>query len=839
MISKAVISIPRFILGPSKEKVQLPSSSSNHLYSKEIPRAQVSNKGEVGLVENRAPRWSSATHGHPRANLSILKARLDVYTAALRPRSKKPECGDRCQLHAEHFNRLQAAYPVPLDNCDYKTWALRPMYRMRTQPLHVAVISKRQHAASRFMHIITFATLGLGIVSSTSEYVPQLAPYHGVALMLMLHQEAWYLSRIRSGQYSPHSRKRRCRDGHQLKSEDTKPSSKKAASKAPGSFIQLLLAVYQRTTLALLLSLQPTTMNFVTQPPLARRPWESHADLFRTSFAGLLGHRQSVQCLVFPKSEALQLPCPEIERGCGIRMGGGFVGRTSEGVASEHDATASLIKDAPPASINRLPFETIALIFNHVKPERVQNCSPLYGVAPLILLHVSRLWRQIALSMPKLWADINVAEMPPAMVAALLRWSRQSPLDIMYESHPRNATRHPIHIWRSLTPDAARWRTLRLRHVNVNRACLQAPAPQLEVLSITACEGTQQDLGGLFRGVTPRLRELELDGVYMPCHLPIYSGLTELRLARIGIVESPTHGVKVQPCIDDLILALESSPLLETLALQAVQFSPVPAESYRRRQHKTISLSLLRAMRLCDLSPRAIYYLLTHVVTPPSMHLEVSVCLPASKGLEYTIPPSAIFAPSLQNLQGVDELCIRRDARVESCYTLEGFSSHSSVFSFTIHGCEDPAIQLAPSLGQIFCTPLVRTLSVENLAANDVAFFNAALGCLPSIDELVLLKSDDAVVRALVDRQRAPSLQVLCMSRCSVTREVLLQVVRCRTRVRSKGGSGYGGESGKSSWPADMVELEHLSILGCPSITEADAAELSGYLDVDFYVGAS
>jgi hypothetical protein len=70
-------------------------------------------------------------------------------------------------------------------------------------------------------------------------------------------------------------------------------------------------------------------------------------------------------------------------------------------------------RPVPPSTIHKLPFELLSLIFLHY----IQSDSPW------TLSHVSRLWRTVTLSTPRLWAGVRIAGIRSREGSKTPRWS--------------------------------------------------------------------------------------------------------------------------------------------------------------------------------------------------------------------------------------------------------------------------------------------------------------------------------------------------------------------------------------------------------------------------------
>ena len=70
-------------------------------------------------------------------------------------------------------------------------------------------------------------------------------------------------------------------------------------------------------------------------------------------------------------------------------------------------------RPVPPSTIHKLPFELLSLIFLHY----------IQADSPWTLTHVSRLWRTVTLSTPRLWAGVRIAGIRSREGSKTPRWS--------------------------------------------------------------------------------------------------------------------------------------------------------------------------------------------------------------------------------------------------------------------------------------------------------------------------------------------------------------------------------------------------------------------------------
>ncbi|KAK1235057.1 hypothetical protein PQX77_001722 [Marasmius sp. AFHP31] len=157
-----------------------------------------------------------------------------------------------------------------------------------------------------------------------------------------------------------------------------------------------------------------------------------------------------------------------------------------------HDHTALL------SPFRRVPEDVCREIFMHCLPS-IDFISPSTGHAPLLLTTVCRQWRAIAVSMPKLWSSIRVADIPtgynwdPVVYKKLIRgidegvklWltrSGSSPLRLSLRN--LGGVDLSARFKKTLLQSASRWTALELRVVSgkVFETLIAIDAPSLQRL---------------------------------------------------------------------------------------------------------------------------------------------------------------------------------------------------------------------------------------------------------------------------------------------------------------------------------------------------------------------
>lgn len=211
-----------------------------------------------------------------------------------------------------------------------------------------------------------------------------------------------------------------------------------------------------------------------------------------------------------------------------------FVDKALHALRLEYNNTLNMASD-----IAVLPDEILALIF--------EGANELGNGLPLIVTQVTRRWRDIAISTPKLWSKIKLIQhegFEPIPLAELyFNRSKAVPFDLEYisDSSAGNITTHILRFGHLLATHMHRCRRLSLNFIMSLEADvlldILAPlsCPLLEFMNISCRSASiHQRYGTLFAAGAPVLAELRMS-VY-PCSggLPPLESITVLRLDSIA-----------------------------------------------------------------------------------------------------------------------------------------------------------------------------------------------------------------------------------------------------------------------------------------------------------------
>ncbi|KAG2157837.1 uncharacterized protein EDB93DRAFT_819107 [Suillus bovinus] len=216
--------------------------------------------------------------------------------------------------------------------------------------------------------------------------------------------------------------------------------------------------------------------------------------------------------------------------------------------------------------ISRLPDEILLMIFKHFEEERRLNGydsdddfeSDAVDDAPacLVVTHVCRRWRKVALECPTLWRFISSTSL--YWLDVMLERSQQAPLVVTYTTFAislkgclEKILLHLPHI---------KYLELRALSYHVGRVMdllSSQPAPMLETFKFSVygqLPSTVSISDTIFQGQAPSLRYLEVDYCNPRWSSSIFSGLRTLYVAKTSL--------------PDLLSALQCTDTLEQLTLR-------------------------------------------------------------------------------------------------------------------------------------------------------------------------------------------------------------------------------------------------------------------------------
>jgi hypothetical protein len=239
-------------------------------------------------------------------------------------------------------------------------------------------------------------------------------------------------------------------------------------------------------------------------------------------------------------------------------------------------------------SIDRLPSELFAIIFDFARILEVRDGSDRYKPFPLVVSQVSARWRALTLDMPTLWKDISITEnmmTATELVQAYLERSRDCLLNIDLDLINRmNADAWAERIEEQLdmiVDHVGRWQHLAVRgtwrgsFLTFVSRLRDSCAPFLESIGIiwsvpySYVDGSTDTCSTIFTGGAPRLSTFLIDNVNSGFDnvnssliLPPLSSLTSFtlgynplsassRIFRYALTQMP-HLRKLFVCIDNV-----------------------------------------------------------------------------------------------------------------------------------------------------------------------------------------------------------------------------------------------------------------------------------------------
>ncbi|KAI0309662.1 hypothetical protein OF83DRAFT_1288503, partial [Amylostereum chailletii] len=275
--------------------------------------------------------------------------------------------------------------------------------------------------------------------------------------------------------------------------------------------------------------------------------------------------------------------------------------------------------NSPP--IAQLPVEMLLHIFALLIHKRTPS---LPDDTSLILSHVCRHWRAVAIGFDALWTTISTSNKPEWTTLSLER-SRSAPLDVFILHHQNTDLQERYHrvSWdmsrfESLNLAIRSWPDetdafLRAQHDMLARlaAC---PAPLLRRLTISSSPDVEPLSTSLFAGATPpNLRHLVLVLCAVPPGWHVFSApLVHLELNQCTFVHGDTR--------EHLLNALSKLPTLETFVVDGIsRFTEFVSGDINK-----VYLPNLTHLKICSTIDIAAT-MLRCLSFPPNVHIELRV----------------------------------------------------------------------------------------------------------------------------------------------------------------------------------------------------------------------
>ncbi|KDQ18357.1 hypothetical protein BOTBODRAFT_510651 [Botryobasidium botryosum FD-172 SS1] len=248
--------------------------------------------------------------------------------------------------------------------------------------------------------------------------------------------------------------------------------------------------------------------------------------------------------------------------------------------------------------IYRLHDEIVSHIFELTMEPWPWAWDYVYHQTPLALSQVSVRWRDIAISTPRLWSQVEIFYYS-SLAELFLERSKSTPLDFKLTVYLTSQIYHIYDVLDSLfVPHMHRLRKLEVSGV---------PEPLSTPTPLFPDKHSER----IFSNSTPLLRHLYLEQTGIPLTSSLFTGLFTLSLRRMRF-ESPST---------QFFANLQACPLLEELTLDDVSFTLPSGPPY-----PPFLLPRLRSVDLLGYDNGAIHRaILASLIIPPLAHLTVSI----------------------------------------------------------------------------------------------------------------------------------------------------------------------------------------------------------------------
>ena len=396
--------------------------------------------------------------------------------------------------------------------------------------------------------------------------------------------------------------------------------------------------------------------------------------------------------------------------------------------------------------IFRLPNEVLAEIFFEVRDSSNDN-------AWMRVISVCRLWRDVAISVPRLWSTIELdLDMPneEALLEGLklvLQRSKQAPLEVTVSTKVPVLPAHKIRRLDTLAEHVRRFRYVRIRTIHRESldqisASFSAPAPQLKTLRLGRF-GSTGEHGPIAFPPMFSLDHPKLERLHCWMLWPEAVGRT---LKYIFLHAPMTNDEQHQ-----LALAVGRSPNLKQLTLRCVGMSP------RIPQSTPIPIDGDIHLRLESPSPANMFYF----SLSSSVSLAIDM-LTRSHTSAAVFPPNISSFPQMNNLRElqISEWNTQPASRVKSIIQVTALSATENVPPFRIYRPYNPtyrtitsAIVILNALLQPLDLTGVKSLTVKAFDPGpfsppdqDLMEWKAFFFMIPSLEILKIVNSRASII---------------------------------------------------------------------------------------------
>jgi hypothetical protein len=396
--------------------------------------------------------------------------------------------------------------------------------------------------------------------------------------------------------------------------------------------------------------------------------------------------------------------------------------------------------------IFRLPNEVLAEIFFEVRDSLNDNTW-------MRVMSVCRVWRDVAISVPRLWSTIELdLDMPNedellGGLKLVLHRSKQAPLDVTVSTRAQALPAHKILRLDTLAKHIYRFRYVRIRTIHKESldqvsAAFSAPAPQLKTLRLGRFGSTGQHgpiaFPPMFSLDHPKLERL---------HCWMLWPETVGRALRFVFLHAPMNKDQQH----QLALAVARCPNLKQLTLRCVGVSP------RISQPTPIPLDGDIHLRLESPSPANMFYFSPSA----TVSLAIDMLTRTHKGAA-VFPPDISSFPQMNNLRElqISEWNTQPASRMKSIIQVTAISATENVPPFRIYRPYNPtyrsivsAIAILNALLQPLDLTNVKTVTIKAFDLDsfsphgqDLLEWKAFFFVMPSLETLTIVNSRASVV---------------------------------------------------------------------------------------------
>ena len=396
--------------------------------------------------------------------------------------------------------------------------------------------------------------------------------------------------------------------------------------------------------------------------------------------------------------------------------------------------------------IFRLPNEVLAEIFFEVRDSLNDNTW-------MRVMSVCHLWRDIAVSVPRLWSTIELdldMTNEEALLGGLklvLHRSKQAPLDVTVSTRAQALPVHKILRLDTLAKHVHRFRYVRIRTIHKESldqvsAAFSAPAPQLKTLRLGRFGSTGQH-GPITFPPLFSLDHSKLERLHCWMLWPETVG----RTLKFIFLHAPMNKEQQH----QLALAIGRCPNLKQLTLRCVGVSP------QILQPTPIPLDGDIHLRLESPSPANMFYFSLSA----SVSLAIDMLTRTHKGAA-VFPPDITPFPQMNNLRElqISEWNTQPASRLKSIIQVTALSATENVPPFRIYRPYNPtyrSIASAVAILNALLQPLdlsgVKSVTIKSFdpdpfspPGQDMIEWKAFFFLMPSLETLTIISSRASMI---------------------------------------------------------------------------------------------